>query len=388
MGQLIDFSSAVEDPSTGLKCVLEEATVDTFEKERLLTCTHSMIQVLHLRASLYHVSTLTFFSPQVCHYTYVTQFRPHRVEECSEYYEKTCSIVFSEKATNETVRKCYKPVEKVCNGQGPEECRTVYESSCTTKYVEKQPGKFVGDTGCERLPVEICGAGCTFEEGEEECHEKTISASITVPEEACDLQPQEKCQGVYKLVPFLSPSQECKQVPREVCTFGVLKGEPGEKPITTKWCYDPEAETDLLASGLSEDEDSAPSPPRDPFLPPTDSFQFPQQTLDPLDLDLDYPESEDDSLSLPTYTGGYQGRQGRERDNLFYIPPAPELSQALEEEDRAGRKVKERKKQKTPLSIQRVFEQKKHTGINHACLAGVQIPTPCSPTTPTIRAMG
>ena len=47
VGQLIDFSSAVEDPSTGLKCVLEEATVDTFEKERLLTCTHSMIQVLH-----------------------------------------------------------------------------------------------------------------------------------------------------------------------------------------------------------------------------------------------------------------------------------------------------------------------------------------------------
>ena len=63
-------------------------------------------------------------------------------------------------AFNETVRKCYRPVEKVCNGQGPEECRTVYESSCTTKYVEKQPGKFVGDTSCEKLPVEICGAGC------------------------------------------------------------------------------------------------------------------------------------------------------------------------------------------------------------------------------------
>merc|ERR1719312_1998281 len=60
-------------------------------------------------------------------------------------------------------------VEKLCNGQGPEECRTVYESSCTTKYVEKQPGKFVGDTACEKLPVEICGAGCTYEEGEEEC---------------------------------------------------------------------------------------------------------------------------------------------------------------------------------------------------------------------------
>ena len=51
VGQLIDFSSAVEDPSTGLKCVLEEATVDTFEKEQLLTCTHSMIQVFVLSGS-------------------------------------------------------------------------------------------------------------------------------------------------------------------------------------------------------------------------------------------------------------------------------------------------------------------------------------------------
>merc|ERR1719357_491586 len=73
----------------------------------------------------------------------------------------------------QAVRKCYTPIEKVCNGQGPEECRTVYESSCTTKYVEKQPGKFLGDTGCEKLPIEICGAGCTFEEGPEECHDKT-----------------------------------------------------------------------------------------------------------------------------------------------------------------------------------------------------------------------
>ena len=30
--------------------------------------------------------------------------------------------------------------------QGKEECRTVYESTFTTRYVEKQPGKFVADT--------------------------------------------------------------------------------------------------------------------------------------------------------------------------------------------------------------------------------------------------
>ena len=97
---------------------------------------------------------------------------------CEENFEKKCQITFKQQAQTETVKKCYKPIEKVCNGQGPEECRTVYESSCTTKYVEKQPGKFVGDTACEKLPVEICGAGCVTEEQPEECHDKEVKHFI------------------------------------------------------------------------------------------------------------------------------------------------------------------------------------------------------------------
>ena len=42
------------------------------------------------------------------------------------------------------------------------------------QYIEKQPGKFVGDTSCEKLPVQVCGAGCTFQEGPQECHDKVI----------------------------------------------------------------------------------------------------------------------------------------------------------------------------------------------------------------------
>ena len=104
---------------------------------------------------------------------------------CEENFEKNCQITFKQQAVTENVKKCYRPLNKVCNGQGPEECKTIYESSCTTRYVEKQPGnllddsiyvnmykikpfiagKFVGETECEKLPVEICGAGCTTEEG-------------------------------------------------------------------------------------------------------------------------------------------------------------------------------------------------------------------------------
>ena len=166
-GEGVDFSGCDTDPETGFCCVDKTEQVTTLQKDPILECTHKNVEQ--------------------CHYTYLTQFEPSLEEVCEESFEKKCSITFKQQAYNETVKKCYRPIEKVCNGQGPEECRTVYESSCTTKYVEKQPGKFVGDTGCEKLPVEICGAGCTYEEGAEECHDKVIASLVDVPEEIFDL---------------------------------------------------------------------------------------------------------------------------------------------------------------------------------------------------------
>ena len=137
------------------------------------------------------LTALHFRNIETCHYTYITAFKPTSEEVCEENFDKQCSITFQQKAFNETVRKCYKPVDKVCDGSGPEVCQTVYESSCTTKYTEKEPGgKLIGETSCEKLPVEICGAGCSYEEGEEECHDTTIATVVDVPEEVCDLNPQ------------------------------------------------------------------------------------------------------------------------------------------------------------------------------------------------------
>ena len=82
---------------------------------------------------------------------------------------------------------CY---PQVCDGTGEEQCQTVYETSCNTKYLEKEPGRFVADTSCEKLPVEICGAGCNFVEGEEVCRDSVVAAVVEVPEEVCDLNPQ------------------------------------------------------------------------------------------------------------------------------------------------------------------------------------------------------
>jgi hypothetical protein len=215
----VDFSACQNDPDTGLCCVEKEETVKTIQKDPILECTHKNVEK--------------------CHYTYVTQFSPAQEEVCEENFEKTCQIVFKQQAFNETVKKCYKPLEKVCNGQGPEQCRTVYESSCTTKYIEKQPGKFVGDTHCEKLPVEICGAGCVTEEGAEECHDKVITSLVDVPEETCDLNPQQTCRFQTKLVPKLKPVAECTTIPQEVCNLKFSQPQEVDKPLKTKWCLDP-----------------------------------------------------------------------------------------------------------------------------------------------------
>jgi len=226
----VDFVGCVTDPETGMCCVNKLEEVTSLEKKPILECTHK--------------------NTEQCHYTYVTQFKPSQEEVCEENFQKQCSITFKQQAYNETVNKCYRPVEKVCNGQGEEVCQTVYESSCTTKYVEKQPGKFVGDTGCEKLPVEICGAGCTFEEGEEECHEKVLTSLVDVPEEVCDLNPQKTCRMVTKLVPKLSPVHQCTIVPKETCSLKFSKPKQVLKPLKTRWCLDTTPDT----SGESFDE--------------------------------------------------------------------------------------------------------------------------------------
>merc|ERR1711884_362900 len=229
----VDFTGCVDDPETGLCCVEKEETIKTIQKDPILECTHKNVEK--------------------CHYTYVTQFTPAQEEVCEENFEKTCQITFKQQAVNETLKKCYKPLEKVCNGQGPEECRTVYESSCTTRYVEKQPGKFVGDTACEKLPVEICGAGCVTEEGPEECHDKVITTLIDVPEEVCDLNPQKTCKFQTKLVPKLAPQHQCTIVPKETCILKFSTPKQVPKPLQTRWCLDPTEP----APGESYDESDA-----------------------------------------------------------------------------------------------------------------------------------
>ena len=272
----IDFSGCTDDPDTGFCCVEVEETVSTVKRDPILECTHR--------------------NEEKCHYTYVTQFEPTAEETCEENFEKICQITFKQEAKEEQVEKCYKPLIKVCNGQGKEICQTLFESSCTTRYIEKQPGKFVGDTKCEKLPIDICGAGCTTEEGPEECHDKTVVSLLDIPEEVCDLNPQKTCKLQTRLVPKLKPEHECTIIPREVCNLKFTNPAVVDQPLKTKWCQDPAPPTPgetyeesaaaapLVSSRIPRNRDARPvgarpsvsSPP-----PPAQNDAFNQQFSNP-----------------------------------------------------------------------------------------------------------
>lgn len=215
----IDFTGCEVEPETGFCCIEKEEEVSSLQKDSILECVHKNIEK--------------------CHYTYVTTFESTQEEVCDETFEKSCQVTFSQQVFNETVKRCHTPVVKVCDGSGPKECKVAYESSCSTHYVEQQPGKFVGDTKCEKLPLNICGSGCVVEEGPEECYDQIVQSILDVPLETCDLNPQKICRFVTKLLPRLQPKPECTIIPQEHCQLKHSTPQQVTKPILTKWCQDP-----------------------------------------------------------------------------------------------------------------------------------------------------
>jgi hypothetical protein len=223
-----------------------------------------------------------------CHITYVTDYTPQQEEKCFENFKKNCFIEFKNQASEEKVQFCFTPLLKNCEKSGPEECTTEYTSSCTTRYHEhdveddfvecadeveekcesitqgyttseectkwpvrkcgkvaqKTTKKYSPETECKKVPVELCGPGaCPLEQGPEECQARTQTVVQEVPEETCNLEPQRICKHVTKLVPHLKATENCIDIPKEVCSRSRTNPRRVDKPVVKKWCYTPTGAT-------------------------------------------------------------------------------------------------------------------------------------------------
>ena len=144
--------------------------------------------------------------------------------------------------------------------------------------------KYSPETDCKKVPRELCGpSGCILQPGAPECFDKkeTVITEVLksfhmtkvfkhnlmisnecfhnwvfqfytlfgsffqVPEETCNLEPQKSCKHVTKLVPLLKPSEECVDIPKEVCSRQRTNPRKVQKPVVKKWCYVPTAESGL-----------------------------------------------------------------------------------------------------------------------------------------------
>ena len=253
----------------GKRCIDKVEMIEETEYDEVVQCDHSY--------------------DRRCHTTYVTNYESQQEEECEENFRKNCFINYEKSAVNETVQVCRTPLVKDCDVQGPEICRTEYESECWTKQEKhdveddvvecetiqdekcedetsgyttftkcskwprevcdvkkKRVTKYTPITGCTKEPRELCApAGCGFKEGSEECYDKTQTVVQDAPKEECSLEPQRTCAHVTKLVPKLEPTEECVDVPKEVCTRSKSNPRKVKKPVVKKWCYVPSEESGL-----------------------------------------------------------------------------------------------------------------------------------------------
>ena len=61
---------------------------------------------------------------------------------------------------------------------------------------------------------------------------------MDVPQESCDLNPQEFCRHQRRLVPHLEPVEECRPQPKETCTINFSSPKLTPRPLKKKWCFE------------------------------------------------------------------------------------------------------------------------------------------------------
>ncbi|CAB4066087.1 unnamed protein product [Lepeophtheirus salmonis] len=204
----------------GTYCLKKVVEIEETEFDRGMDCHHTFSKEM----------------PSHIHHRLFLKFR----REMRHGFQKNCHITFKPVPHNEKIKICHTPLIRQCNDQtqGPEVCTTEYENYCETKYKvyeldQDEPKcqmveeKFVHQVIAKTLP------------GEEICKEETRTLVQNVPEEDCDLEPQENCRMESSLVPRLVPKNNCIKVPKEVCVNTKKNPKKVKKPIIKEWCFNP-----------------------------------------------------------------------------------------------------------------------------------------------------
>ena len=80
-------------------------------------------------------------------------------------------------------------------------------------------------------------------QGPVKCQEKVKTVVVDNPIEECDMEPLRTCKHITKLVPKLEPTQDCVDVPKEICAMSKVNPRRKRKHFIQKWCYTPKSKT-------------------------------------------------------------------------------------------------------------------------------------------------
>merc|ERR1740137_395314 len=276
--EILDQLSTTAPDSSGRRCVDKVMMREETEYDEILTCDHSY--------------------DERCHTSYVTKYEPHQEQECDENFRKVCTIDYEKKAVHEVVEVCTTHFVKDCDVEGKDVCRTVYESECSTVQIvhlveddvvtckteeekkcidvtegfrtvekcdswpvercsveKKEVKKYTPKTSCQKVPKKMCSPnGCGIKEGPVERQDKVKTVVFDNPIEECDMEPLRTCKHVTKLVPKLEATQECVDVPKEICARSKVNPRRVKKPSIQKWCFTPQVEKVSMGQ-CQKDED-------------------------------------------------------------------------------------------------------------------------------------
>jgi len=254
---------------TDYRTISEEKCVTTYKKNCQIEFKampfNETVKVCH--KPLQRTCSDDIEGPEICNTHYETScetsYKSYEVEQdepiCTMEIEKKCedvTIQLPEDAVNGRLGRQDDTAEGGDATEAPEDDGTtqptnnggnsiIVDQKCEEWPVQKctlekrKVKKVHPETACNKIPKEVCAPNnCAMREGEEVCRDENRVQMQNVPEEECDIQPEEQCHMEATLVPRLVPKPNCVKVPKEVCV-NTVQPRVVKKPIIKEWCYRP-----------------------------------------------------------------------------------------------------------------------------------------------------